>query len=47
MFKDGSQAWTAKEYLLQQNELKNIQLESQTYDGENPDVKNTAVRDEL
>ncbi|CAK1551067.1 unnamed protein product [Leptosia nina] len=47
MFKDGSQAWTAKEYLLEQNELKNVQLESQTYDGKYPDVKNTAVRDEL
>ncbi|CAH0715601.1 unnamed protein product, partial [Brenthis ino] len=47
MFKDGSQAWIAKDYLLEQNELKNVQLESQTYDGKNPDVKNTAVRDEL
>ncbi|XP_038209604.1 LDLR chaperone boca [Zerene cesonia] len=47
MFKDGSQAWTAKEYFLEQNELKNVQLESQTYEGKNPDVKNTALRDEL
>ncbi|XP_034831785.1 LDLR chaperone boca [Maniola hyperantus] len=47
MFKDGSQAWTAKEYLLEQDELKDVQLESQTYQGKNPDVKNKAVRDEL
>lgn len=47
MFKDGSQAWTAKEYLLEQEELKDIQLESQTIPGRKPDVKNTAVRDEL
>ncbi|CAH2096250.1 unnamed protein product [Euphydryas editha] len=47
MFKDGSQAWTAKEYLLEQDELKDVQLESQTYPGKKPDVKNTAVRDEL
>lgn len=47
MFKDGSQAWTAKEYLLEQDELKDVQLESQTYLGKKPDVKNIAVRDEL
>ncbi|VVC89316.1 LDLR chaperone boca [Leptidea sinapis] len=47
MFKDGSQAWTAKEYLLEQNELKDVQLESHVYNGKNPDVKNTAIRDEL
>lgn len=47
MFKDGSQAWAAKEYLIEQDELKEIQLEAQTYPGKNPDVKNTAIRDEL
>lgn len=47
MFKDGSQAWTAKEFLLEQDELKDVQLESQTYPGKKPDVRNTAVRDEL
>lgn len=47
MFKDGSQAWTAKEYLLEQEELKEIQLESQTTPGKKPNIKNTAVRDEL
>lgn len=47
MFKDGSQAWEAKSYLLEQNELKEVQLESQTYPGKNPDVLNTAIRDEL
>ncbi|XP_072949172.1 LDLR chaperone boca [Epargyreus clarus] len=47
MFKDGSQAWTAKEFLLEQEELKDVQLESQTYPGNKADVKNTAVRDEL
>lgn len=47
MFKDGSQAWTAKEFLLEQDELKDVQLESQTYQGKKPDIKNTAVRDEL
>ncbi|KAL0838887.1 hypothetical protein ABMA28_016908 [Loxostege sticticalis] len=47
MFKDGSQAWTAKEYLLEQDELKDVQLESQTFHGKKPDVRNKAVRDEL
>ncbi|XP_049873488.1 LDLR chaperone boca [Pectinophora gossypiella] len=47
MFKDGSQAWTAKEYLLEQEELKDVQLESQTYPGTKPDVRNIAIRDEL
>ncbi|KOB65217.1 Boca protein [Operophtera brumata] len=47
MFKDGSQAWEAKAYLLEQDELKEVQLESQTYPGKNPDVKNKAIRDEL
>ncbi|XP_004932103.1 LDLR chaperone boca [Bombyx mandarina] len=47
MFKDGSQAWTAKEFLLEQEELKEVQLESQTYPGKKPDIKNKALRDEL
>ncbi|CAG4982945.1 unnamed protein product [Parnassius apollo] len=47
MFKDGSQAWTAKEFLIEQDELKEVQLESQTYPGKNPNVRNKAVRDEL
>ncbi|XP_053609929.1 LDLR chaperone boca [Plodia interpunctella] len=47
MFKDGSQAWTAKEFLLDQEELKDVQLESQTYTGKYADVRNKAVRDEL
>lgn len=47
MFKDGSQAWSAKEFLLEQEELKDVQLESQTYTGKKPDVRNKAVRDEL
>ncbi|PZC79503.1 LDLR chaperone boca [Helicoverpa armigera] len=47
MFKDGSQAWTAKEFLLEQEELKEVQLESQTYPGKKPDIKNKSVRDEL
>jgi hypothetical protein len=47
MFKDGSQAWTAKEFLLEQEELKDVQLESQTYTGKKPNDRNKAVRDEL
>ncbi|CAH2232852.1 LDLR chaperone boca [Pararge aegeria] len=47
MFTDGSQAWAAKEYFLDQEELSDVQLESQTYTGKNPDVKNKAIRDEL
>lgn len=47
MFKEGSQAWAAKEFLLEQDELKDVQLESQTYTGKNPDVRNKSVRDEL
>lgn len=47
MFKDGSQAWTAKKYLLEQEELKEVQLESKTYPGTKSDVRNKALRDEL
>lgn len=47
MFKDGSQAWIAKKFLLEQDELKDVQLESQVYPGTKPDVRNKAVRDEL
>lgn len=47
MFQDGSQAWTAKEYLIEQDELKEVQLESQTYPGKKPDVRNKVLREEL
>lgn len=47
MFKDGAQAWTAKEFLVEQEELKDVQLDSQTYPGKKPDEKNKSLRDEL
>ncbi|KAJ8731387.1 hypothetical protein PYW07_004595 [Mythimna separata] len=47
MFKDGAQAWTAKEFLVEQEELKDVQLESQTYPGKKPNEKNKSLRDEL
>ncbi|KAJ2949055.1 hypothetical protein O0L34_g5996 [Tuta absoluta] len=47
MFKDGSQAWEAKKFLLEQEELKDVQLESQTYPGKKADIRNQAVKDEL
>lgn len=47
MFKDGAQAWTAKEFLVEQEELKDVQLDSQTYSGKKPDEKNKSLRDEL
>lgn len=47
MFKEGSQAWTAKTYFLEQEELKEVQLESQVYPGNKANIRNDAVRDEL
>ncbi|KAI5644296.1 chaperone for wingless signaling and trafficking of LDL receptor domain-containing protein [Phthorimaea operculella] len=47
LMKDGSRAWEAKEFLIEQDELKDVQLEGQTYPGNKADVRNQAVRDEL
>lgn len=33
LFKDGSQAWTAKEYLVEQEKCKSVTIESKVYHG--------------
>jgi hypothetical protein len=33
LFKDGSQAWTAKEYLVQQEKCESVTIESKVYPG--------------
>lgn len=33
LFKDGSQAWTAKEYLLEQEKCESITIENKVYPG--------------
>lgn len=49
MFKDGSQAWEAKDYLIEQEECKEVSIESKIYPGKYPDKINLAIspKDEL
>lgn len=35
MFKDGSMAWEAKDFLIQQEECKEVTIESKSYYGKN------------
>lgn len=42
MFKDGSQAWEAKEFLIEQQDLESVTIESKVYKG-----KYSAQKDEL
>lgn len=42
MFKDGSQAWEAKDFLVQQDRCKEVTIENKAYPG-----KNNPKRDEL
>ncbi|EEZ98006.1 LDLR chaperone boca [Tribolium castaneum] len=39
LFKDGSQAWTAKEYLVKQERCKGVTIEGKEYPGEFANVK--------
>ena len=43
MFKDGSQAWEAKDFLIEQKEVKEVTIESKQYPGKYAD----ANKDEL
>lgn len=33
MFKDGSQAWDAKDYLVEQDRCQSVTIENKVYDG--------------
>lgn len=39
MFKDGSQAWDAKDFLVEQKECLSVTIESKVYHGKGSDVK--------
>lgn len=43
MFKDGSRAWEAKDFLIEQEECKEVTIESKVYPGKYPDKINPAV----
>ncbi|XP_017778432.1 PREDICTED: LDLR chaperone boca [Nicrophorus vespilloides] len=45
LFKDGSQAWTAKEYMVDQELCESVTIENKVYDGKH--VKKTHKSDEL
>lgn len=48
MFKDGALAWDAKDYLIQQKELKEITIENKPYYGKyNKMVEDGSAKDEL
>lgn len=34
LFKDGSQAWTAKDYLVKQEKCESVSIEGKVYQGE-------------
>jgi len=44
MFKDGSQAWDAKDFLIEQKEVKEVTIENKVYPGK---YSNQANKDEL
>lgn len=45
MFKDGSQAWAAKDHLIEQDRCESVTIENKVYAGKgNPDYK---AKDEL
>lgn len=47
MFKDGSQAWDAKDFLIQQDECESVTIESKVYPGKNSKKKDEEGKDEL
>lgn len=46
MFKDGSLAWEAKDYLVQQERCESVSIENKVYDGQGKTVSDE-TRDEL
>lgn len=47
LFKDGSQAWTAKEYLIEQEHCESVTIESKVYQGKHHPHMGTVERTEL
>lgn len=43
MFKDGSQAWIAKDYLVEQERCKSVQIESKEYPGKYASAQKTEL----
>lgn len=47
MFKDGAQAWEAKDYLVQQERCESVTVENKVYDGKGKAATTEELRDEL
>lgn len=47
MFKDGAQAWEAKDYLVQQERCESVTVENKVYDGKGKTATAEEPRDEL
>lgn len=45
MYKDGAQAWEAKDYLVEQERCESVSIENKVYDGKGK--TSTTPRDEL
>lgn len=46
-FKDGSQAWEAKDFLVEQERLESITIENKVYPGKHSKTKDQEAKDEL
>ncbi|KAM7313583.1 LDLR chaperone boca [Ixodes scapularis] len=46
-FKDGSQAWEAKDFLVEQERLESITIENKVYPGKHSKAKDQEAKDEL
>jgi len=47
LFKDGSQAWIAKDYLIEQEQCESVTIESKVYQGKHHVKMGTVEKDEL
>ncbi|KFM81405.1 LDLR chaperone boca, partial [Stegodyphus mimosarum] len=47
MFKDGSQAWEAKDFLVEQERMEVFSIENKEYYGKHSSKKNKGKKDEL
>lgn len=47
LFKDGTQAWEAKDFLIQQVRCKSVTIENKEYPGEHADSDKEKTKDEL
>lgn len=47
LYKDGAQAWIAKDYLIEQPECESVTIESKVYQGKHHPNKGTVEKTEL